>query len=127
MDQRHHKKEEDISKDKLEDMDSSPISSKVNSPDLNSGHVKSLDSVSGFGSGSGSGSEREGSPSPHETSMSSTKLLSGSPEGKRKWRPQDEESREEYEKRKKARHAEMNYTIDFSKSCDAHASHVSVM
>ena len=97
-------------------MEASPLCSDLNSVELDSTHTKSSDSVSGFGSGSGSASEREGSPLLHERSPS--KGSSHSPEGKRKWRPHDEESREEYEKRKKARHSEMNYTLDFSKLCN---------
>lgn len=107
----HEEKKEDLSKrDEADEMDVSPVCSEVNSMELDSVHTKSLDSVSGFGSGSGSASEREGSPLPHERT---SKIPSGSPEGKRKWRPCDEESREEYERRKIARHAEMNFTLDF--------------
>lgn len=70
---------------------------------------KSLDSASG--------SDKEDSPVPHEkTSPASKSCQSSSPDSKRKWH-RHEESSEEYEGRKRVRHAGMVYTVDFSESC----------
>ena len=71
---------------------------------------KSIDSLSA--------SEKENSPTPNTNLKRSNSLpkarQSSTPDGKRKWR--DYETSEEYERRKKARHADMNYLLDFSKS-----------
>ena len=62
---------------------------------------KSLDSASG--------SDKEDSPAPRQRTGKTCQ--SSSPDSKRKWRT---ESNEEYERRKKVRHADMVYTLDFS-------------
>jgi hypothetical protein len=70
---------------------------------------KSLDSA-------GSGSDKEDTPAPHSTSSPASKSChSSSPDGKRKWRRHERESSEEYQRRKRLRHAKMVYTVDFSK------------
>ena len=92
---------------KLDSVDSSSTSSSgINSMDgLECGEEhKCLDSAS----------DGEGSPSPthhHAPCNTSKPLASNSPDSKRKWRT---ETVEEYQCRKKARHADMNYTLDFS-------------
>lgn len=82
---------------------------------------------------SGSGSEKESSPLPDSSlslrergSPSSKSCLLSFPEGKRKWQQQEtpegkrkwqqQETAEEFQKRKKARHAGMNYSLDFCES-----------
>ena len=70
-------------------------------------------------SDSHSASEKESSPLPDERKNPSP-LKTGSPEGKRKLR--DYEKSEDYEKRKKARQADMNYFLNFSMSLVMHVN-----
>lgn len=102
-------------------------SSEANSLELEEcAEQKSLDS------GSGSGSEKESSPLPRDRTNPASKChLSYSPESKKKWRAQNQETNEECEKRKKARHADMNYTLDFCEFdsyqlCDVMYCHIFV-
>lgn len=64
------------------------------------------------------GSEKGSSPLVGEgTSLSSLRGQSASPDSKRKWHTCQRETSQEYESRKKARHAELTYVLDFGECC----------